>query len=411
MITLARQHLAPTLTAKQAASRAWDAVVIGAGPAGAVAALMLARQGVRVLLVEKASHPRYKVCGGCVGAAALRLIEQLDIANVITDLAGQAITELRLHAGRQAYSISLPTGLSVSRESFDAALVRAAIGAGTHYIDQTSARVEATSSQQAHVRLRTAHSCETLSTKLVLAADGLAGTSLAGETQLATSVRAASRIGVGTIVESDALAETSLVERGSIGMHYAPGGYVGLVRVERDRLNLAAAFDPAYVRESGGPAEAVARHLDASGMACPVALREALYTGTPALTRRRQRLASTRVLVIGDATGYVEPFTGEGMTWAMLSAVLAVPLAMEAIEQWRPELARQWQAKHASSIGKKQRACRLVSAISRHDFVCRNVIKLLSLQPALGRAAVRYVSGVERVAKLAAAPQAAAVVR
>ena len=52
----------------------WQAVVVGAGPAGALAALQLARQGVRVLLVEKRAFPRWKVCGCCLNAQALSLI-------------------------------------------------------------------------------------------------------------------------------------------------------------------------------------------------------------------------------------------------------------------------------------------------------------------------------------------------
>ena len=60
----------------------WEAVVIGAGPAGAVAARELAHQGLSVLLVDKARFPRRKVCGGCLNAAVLMLLEQIGLGDL-----------------------------------------------------------------------------------------------------------------------------------------------------------------------------------------------------------------------------------------------------------------------------------------------------------------------------------------
>ena len=61
----------------------WDALVIGAGPAGSVAARELARRGCRVLLVDKATFPRPKVCGCCVNGAAIRALERLGLGHVL----------------------------------------------------------------------------------------------------------------------------------------------------------------------------------------------------------------------------------------------------------------------------------------------------------------------------------------
>ncbi len=64
-------HIPPTLQASAAAAVRWHAVVVGAGPAGAAAALRLARRGLRVLLVDAASMPRPKVCGCCLSTTAV----------------------------------------------------------------------------------------------------------------------------------------------------------------------------------------------------------------------------------------------------------------------------------------------------------------------------------------------------
>ena len=61
----------------------WDALVIGAGPAGSVTARELARRGRRVLLVDRATFPRSKVCGGCLNGAAIRTLERLGLGRVL----------------------------------------------------------------------------------------------------------------------------------------------------------------------------------------------------------------------------------------------------------------------------------------------------------------------------------------
>jgi 2-polyprenyl-6-methoxyphenol hydroxylase-like FAD-dependent oxidoreductase len=98
------------------------------------------------------------------------------------------------------------------------------------------------------------------------------------------------------------------------------GGYVGLVRVEDGRLDMAAAFDPVFVKSVGGLGAAAETILREVGWPAPPALAEEPWKGTPALTRRARRLAGHRCFVVGDAAGYVEPFTGEGMAWAVMSA-------------------------------------------------------------------------------------------
>ena len=74
--------VAAMITAEEAAARSWDAVVVGAGPAGSVAARELARRGVSVLLVDKATFPRAKVCGCCLNAAALDTLAKIGLADL-----------------------------------------------------------------------------------------------------------------------------------------------------------------------------------------------------------------------------------------------------------------------------------------------------------------------------------------
>jgi menaquinone-9 beta-reductase len=112
----------------------WDAVVAGAGPAGSVAALVLARAGARVALADKAAFPRDKACGDLIGPRGVRLLEELGVrvpdAGTGSDLlvAGPSRRRARLPAfGGRTYA---DHGVVAPRLAFDAALRDAAIAAG-----------------------------------------------------------------------------------------------------------------------------------------------------------------------------------------------------------------------------------------------------------------------------------------
>jgi flavin-dependent dehydrogenase len=85
--------------------------------------------------------------------------------------------------------------------------------------------------------------------------------------------------------------------------------------------------------------------------------------------------------VLGDAAGYVEPFTGEGMAWALAGAAAVEPLALAAVEGWRDELVDQWTARHAALIHPRQRACRALSTVLRHPRLVAALLALLDAAP------------------------------
>ena len=118
----------------------YDAVVIGAGPAGAVTARELARRGCSVLLVDKAHFPRPKVCGCCVNGAAVKTLARLGLGSVLAN--GVPLHDVRIAAGRRSARVKLPCGVALSREAFDFALVREAIAAGVVFRDGVSAELK-----------------------------------------------------------------------------------------------------------------------------------------------------------------------------------------------------------------------------------------------------------------------------
>jgi flavin-dependent dehydrogenase len=108
--------LAPTISPESAARQTWDAVVVGAGPAGTMAARELARRCVRVLLVDRVRFPRYKVCGSCLNPRSLRLLHKAGLGELTKSLGAIPLTGLRVGAENRFADVRLPTGAGVSRK-------------------------------------------------------------------------------------------------------------------------------------------------------------------------------------------------------------------------------------------------------------------------------------------------------
>jgi flavin-dependent dehydrogenase len=347
-----------------------DAIVIGAGPAGAVTARELARRGVSVLLVDKARFPRAKVCGCCVNGAAVKTLRRLGLGHVLAG--GIPLRDVCLAAGRHSARVKLPGGVSLSREALDAALVREAEKAGVEFRDGVAAKLGECRDE----------------TKVTIVASGLAGSG--------ATPAPGSRVGAGITVP--ACAAPSFFAPGTIFMATARGGYVGVVRIEDNRLDVAAAFDVSFVKACGNLGAAAEAILGEVNWPRIPGLAELPWKGTPALTRRASAVAGERWFAVGDAAGYVEPFTGEGMAWAVMSAAALAPIAARG---WDASHAREWESTHRRVIGSRQRACRLVSRLLRFPTLTALTVRTLSVLPILSRP---VVASLNRPSPLAGAP-------
>ena len=379
--------LAPTLTLEQAAGRTWPVVVVGAGPAGAVAAGLIARAGSRVLLVDRSSFPRAKVCGCCLNGRALSALADAGLADLPARLGAVPVTAFRLAAGGREAELPLDRGVSLSREAFDAALIRHAIECGADFLPATRAVHAATPSEETRALLVAGPSDQReIAARVVVAADGLGG-SLLAEGRPARS-RPGSRIGAGVVVDS----ASPFYAPGTIYMATGKPGYVGLVRLESGAIDIACALDPGAVRAAGGPGSIAASILSEVGWPVPPDLPSAAWRGTAPLTRQARRVSGHRLFGLGDATGYVEPFTGEGMAWAMSSAVALAPIAHAAALAWRPQLASLWQQTHRSVVTRRQRVCRVAAEVLRRPWLAALAVYCLARLPVLGRPVVRHLN-------------------
>lgn len=363
----------------------WDVLVIGAGPAGALASLDLARRGLTVLLVEKRSFPRWKVCGSCFNAQAQAALASVGQGHMLEHLGGRPLRRLRLGLGGRETTCALPPGRALSRGRFDQALVEAAVNAGAVFRPRTTAQLGGVTPQTRSVCLRQGQRQELVQASVVLVAAGLANRSLEHEPSAHTRISPRSRLGAGCVLAGS----HSRWEEGTIHMAVGRQGYVGLVRVEDGSLNLAAAFDRALLQECGGAAAAARQVLAEAGFPAIPQLAEAAWQSTPALSRRTTPLAGHRFLVLGDAAGYVEPFTGEGMGWALAAAVAATPLVLEGTGSWQPAIERRWRELHRQRIGRRQLLCRGLALALRHPTSSRGLFWAASRLPSLPQRLLR----------------------
>jgi flavin-dependent dehydrogenase len=172
-------------------------------------------------------------------------------------------------------------------------------------------------------------------------------------------------------------------------MACASEGYVGVTAVEDGYYDIAAAVDSRALAATNSPGRLVHHILAEAGFAPTVDLDAVKWQGTPPLTRRTTPLASHRCLLIGDAAGYVEPFTGEGIGWALSSAVLAAALLTGSLEHWTPETAAQWERLYRDALWRHQRSCRVVSQLLRVKPLRRIAMWGLRRAPAISRPIVR----------------------
>jgi flavin-dependent dehydrogenase len=385
--------IAATVNLDRADSAVWDALVVGAGPAGTLAARQLGLAGRRVLLVDSKSFPRPKVCGASLNGQALAILRSVGLGDLPEALGGIAIHQFDVRSNGRGVKLPLPEGVAVSRNKFDAALVEQAIAAGADFLPETTATlgsiVDGTDAEWRVCWLRQ-YDREPIQVRAraVLAADGLGHGSLREHPEFCSRVAQHSRIGLGGLVTEYPDDYTP----GTISMAVGQQGYVGLVRVEEGWLNVAAALTPDCVKGAGGPAQAMAGVLDEAGFPPIPSLIEADWHGTIALSRHTQRCAGRRVLLLGDAAGYVEPFTGEGMAWAFAAAIATPRFVARGQASWDQQIECDWQQMLQRSVRRRQHWCRMLAFATRHPWAVRIVLGAVSLAPLLAAPIIRSIN-------------------
>jgi flavin-dependent dehydrogenase len=387
---LAEADICSTIGIDEVASEHWDAVVIGAGPAGAMAARQLSLSGARVLLVDRATFPRSKVCGCSINGAAMGVLEDVGLGGLLRQLKARDLGAVHLETFGRFARIPLTEGVALSRDRLDAALIGAAIDAGVEFLDQTQALIRAATLGVREIVLKREATEWSTSAKAIVVAGGLGCRIFAAAESEERDVSPSSRVGAGVILDVAPAAYAT----GTIYMICHGHGYVGLVRLEDDRLDIAAALDAKAIKNHKGIPGLVRHILATSNLPIPEQLTEVEWHGTGRLTQQRKHVASARCFFIGDAAEYVEPFTGEGIAWALASGRAVAPIVSQLLQDGDDSAAeRAWTTTHHSLIANRSRLCRVVCDLLRYPILVSFAVRVLAIVPSLARPVIRSLNG------------------
>lgn len=322
-------------------NQTFDAIIVGGGPAGSTAAILLAQAGWSVALVEKHEFPRRKVCGECIAATNLPLLDALGVGAAFAALAGPALRHVGLFVGAHELTAPLPRDASVhpwgralGREHLDSLLLQRAAAVGA-ILWQPWAVKRITRDGDAHVcQLSAAQSGAgaTLAAPILITAHGSWERDPTG-----ASVASAPRRG--DLFGFKATFGGADIAPGLLPVLAFAGGYGGMVLGDHGRTTLAFcirrdALHDCRARHPGVHAAlAAAAHVHAQCQG----VRRVLATATlvapwlsvgPIRPGIREPWRGNGLFAIGNAAGEAHPILGEGISMAIQSAWLLCGLLL-----------------------------------------------------------------------------------
>jgi flavin-dependent dehydrogenase len=283
-------------------------------------------------------------------------------------------------------------GIAVSRTLMDVALIESAIHRGTAFLPEATALVSPINDlgDTREVQISFGEKTVLAQTRTIVCADGLQNSSLRRLTDLSTHVSADSHVGVG-----GSLAQCpGSIQPQTIHMALHNQGYVGMVRLVDNSLNLAAAINPAFLKSHDSVSAAIADIVQRVGFheLTEEFLNGATWLGTTPLTHSPTRLHDHRLLIVGDAAGYIEPFTGEGMAWGITGGVSASRIVDQHLESWDESANRNWERSYQRIVGSRRFWCRSIASALRRPWLVKSILRVLNCAPFLTTPMIRSIN-------------------
>lgn len=376
-----------------------DAVVIGGGPAGAVSATLLARRGWRTLLVDRGPRGRPTCCGRCLNPRIGPLLDRLGLRDAVESATIGRSRSVRVHMAR-GRTLDLPfrsaRGWLTPRARLDAALLDEAERAGATVLHGVRATVEpdrAHESRPWRVRLRDDRGADSIRAALLVGADGL-GSAVARASGLAGSSRAGRAYGFCFTV-GDGFADR-FTKRGAVEMFVSGAGYLGVGLSDDGSGHAAALVRSRRGDERCSPTEFLESLAVDHPLLGGVADRIEEMRAAGPMPWRPARVSAAGVALVGDAAGYVEPFTGEGMAWAIESASLLADSVAES-RRFGVREARRYARAWSAAMRSSHRRCRAVAWALRRPALVARMSRVAGVESALARGVVARVIRAEAV--------------
>jgi len=319
---------------RAARARAYDAAVIGGGPAGSATALMLARAGWAVALIEKSRFPRPKVCGEFISASSFPLFAELGLLEDVRGFAGPEVRRVGIFAGETVSASDMPPvsgpfgkwGRALGREHFDLLMLQAAIRAGAHLWQPF--RVTDFEPLNQGWRCAVSHVTNSASSASLLASTIVAANGSWEKSPWLPDCTAPHKA-------SDLLAFKAHFDGADLALDLMPllvfpGGYGGMVWSDAGRVSLSCCISRKTLNQCRKSEEragdAVLRHLlhSCSGLASTLKrakLQDVWLSAGPIRPGIRTGFANG-LFRVGNAAGEAHPIIAEGISMAVQSAWL-----------------------------------------------------------------------------------------
>jgi menaquinone-9 beta-reductase len=296
--------------------KTWDVAIAGAGPCGSMAALAAARAGLDCVLIDRVVFPRHKVCGDCLNPSVLPIFEKFGLTEKLKNLPHSMTRRVEFHAaGANPRRIEIDPErtpeMVVQRRDLDAFLLQEAGEAGVSIL--TGNPVRGVSKVAGGWVLQTGQG--EIHAKSLIVADGRNST----VARLLNLLPAGSRGRIGW------QAHVPLPERyrAAIAMFFMPFGYGGLADCGGGEANLCVVSTPE------NSARLKREACSYFGVAA-----ETWQSMSPIHRKPARVLAGDGLFLAGDAARVVEPFTGEGIYYAIRTGVLAGEAAVMEVRQF-----------------------------------------------------------------------------
>ncbi|HEX8369734.1 MAG TPA: FAD-dependent monooxygenase [Pyrinomonadaceae bacterium] len=380
-------------------------VIAGAGPAGASAAIRLAQNDFRVTLIEREKFPRRKLCGEFISPECLAHFRALGVFDEMLSAGGERIAKTVFYEP-DGKSVAVPSewffqggagALSLSRAEMDFRLLERARGVGVEVLEETQAVGLLTEDEiVCGVKARGENGAiKEISADLTIDATGRAGVlgklverefqrrDAEGKLRIAKNLRRPKTedrkpklIGFKTHLKN------AEIESGVCEIYFFRGGYGGLSRVENNLANHCFLIQSEIVKKFGGDVEKIVREIVFQNERAARMMKnaESVYDWLAVSVDgfgAKDLNPAPRLLAIGDAGAFIDPFTGSGMLMALESGELLAESVGE--NNFSTEkIAASYKIRHAGKFRKRLFVCSLMRRAAFVPSLAKSVISVLS---------------------------------